>query len=64
MLGLDAGIFIEADVSQQFLGLHGGFSPVDDATLGYLVAKKEVLSDRQFRDEREFLVDDRDASML
>ena len=63
---LDGGVRIlaEAYPCQQFGGAGPGLGPVDHAALGRLVAEEDVLHDRQFRDEREFLVDDHDAGVL
>ena len=63
---LDGGVRVLAQPhpGQQFGGAGPGLGPVDHAALGGLVAQEDVLRDGQFRDQREFLVDDHDAGVL
>ena len=64
VLDLGVGVLVQPYLRQDLPGLLTGFHPIDDASGGYLVAEVEVLDDRQFGDQRELLVDDRDARVL
>ena len=52
-------------IREQLLGLAVDRIPVDEsAALGHLPAEEEVLRDGQIRNEREFLMNDRDSLVL
>jgi len=56
---------VQAHFREQLLGLAVDRIPVDEsAALGHLPAEEEVLRDGQIRNEREFLMNDRDSLVL
>ncbi len=61
---LGARGFIQAHLAQQSIGFLERFRPVDHAILGDLVAEEQVLGNRQQRHQRQFLMDDDDATGL
>ncbi len=64
VLDLRAGVVAQADAVQQFGRLLLRLAPVDDAAAVQFAAEEDVLGDGQLGDERELLVDDRDAGGL
>ena len=57
-------IFTQPDAVKELLCGVVGLVPVDHAVLGALVAEEDVFGDGQVRRQRQFLVNDDDASMF
>ena len=58
------GRFVQPHAGQMPFGLREGFVPVDDTLSGAFVAQKQVLGNRQKRDQRKLLMDDDDPHRL
>ena len=57
-------MFLEAHLVQQCLCAAEGFKPVDDAILRSLVAKENVLGNRQKRYQSQLLVNNDNAGIF